>query len=158
VLRNCLLGFLISFIPASALAQAARAPQAQPIARAQFLTVMDQEFRKMDSDRDGKLTRIEAEAFQKLVALAEAGQRSRALFAQLDADRNGQISPAEFLKLTVPATVDVRPMFAQYDPNRDGVITLVEHRTVKLSRFDALDTDKDGIASPAEQRAAGLTK
>jgi len=34
----------------------------------------------------------------------------------------------------------------------------VEHRTIKLARFDAIDADKDGIASPAEQRAAGLIK
>ena len=140
------------------LAAAAAGQSAQPIPRAQFLVVMDQEFRKMDADKDGKLTRAEVESFQRAAAVAEAAQRNRALFAQLDADRNGQLSPAEFLKVTVPAAVDIRPMFAQHDPNRDNIITLVEHRTVKLSRFDAIDTDKDGTASVAEQRAAGLIK
>jgi hypothetical protein len=141
-------------------AQAAPAPSPAPgpIARAQFLTIMDQEYRKMDADKDGKLTRAEADAFQRAAAVAEAGQRNRALFAQLDAHRDGQVSPGEFLKLSVPATADAAPLFKQYDPNRDGVITIVENRTIKLSRFDAIDADKDGVASIAEQRAAGLIK
>jgi hypothetical protein len=139
-------------------ASAALGQPAAPIARGQFLTVMDQEFRKMDADKDGKLSPAEVEAFQRATAVAEAAQRNRALFARLDADRNGQLSPAEFLKVNAPAAIDPRPVFAQYDPNRDGIITLVEHRTVKLSRFDAIDADKDGVASIAEQRAAGLIK
>jgi hypothetical protein len=153
--RPFLLGLLFasqSLVPAHA------APPAQPIARAQFLTVMDQEFGKMDADKDGKLSRAEVEAFQRAVAVADAASRNRALFAQLDADRNGQVSPTEFLKLTVPAAIDAAPMFRQYDPNHDGAITIVEHRAVKLARFDAIDTDKDGVASLAEQRAAGLMK
>ena len=139
-------------------ASAAVAQSSAPIPRATYLTIMDQEFRKMDADKDGKLGRAEVEAFQRAAAVAEAAQRNRALFAQLDTDRNGQLSPAEFLKVTVPAVTDARPMFSQYDGNRDGIITLVEHRTIKLARFDAIDADKDGIASPAEQRAAGLIK
>lgn len=177
MLRLCLFGLCLSLPMTIASAQAARPPQArpatppkplpatavrpqqsQPIPRAEFLTVMDQEFRKMDADRDSRLSRAEAEAFQKMVAVAEAGQRNRTLFAQLDADRNGQISVVEFQKLSTPAAVDTRPMFAQYDSNRDGTITLVEHRSVKLSRFDAIDADKDGVASSVEQRAAGLAR
>lgn len=119
---------------------------------------MDQEFRKIDADKDGKLTRSEVDGFQRAAAVAEAGQRNRALFAQLDVNRDGQLSQAEFLKLSVPASTDPAPMFKQYDPNHDGVITIVENRTVKLSRFDAIDTDKDGVANLSEQRAAGLIK
>ena len=158
MLRHVLFGFLVSISSATAFAQSARSPQVQPIPRAQFLTIMDQEFGKMDADKNGKLTRAEIEAFQKMVAVAEAAQRNRAAFAQLDTDRNGQISPAEFMKMNVPAPVDVRPMFTQYDGNRDGIISLVEHRTVKLARFDSIDADKDGLATPLEQRAAGLVK
>jgi hypothetical protein len=153
-LRLC----LVIGLSLGAIAPAHAAPAAGPIARAQFLTIMDQEFRKMDADKDGRLTRGEVDLFQRAAAVAEAGQRNRALFARLDADRNGQISPAEFLKMTVPAATDPAPLFRQYDPNHDGVITIVENRTVKLSRFDAIDADKDGVASIAEQRAAGLTK
>lgn len=153
-MRFCLAFGLSLFALAPAQAQ----PAAKPILRSEFLTIMDQEFRKMDADRDGKLTRKEADQFQRAVAVAEAGQRNRTLFAQLDADRNGQVSQAEFLKLSVPAPTDTAPMFRQYDPNHDGIITIVENRAVKLSRFDAIDADKDGVASLAEQRSAGLIK
>ena len=47
---------------------------------------MDAQFRKMDADKWGQLTRTKIEQFQKLTAIAEAQARNRALFAQLDAD------------------------------------------------------------------------
>ena len=139
--------------PTSAVAQ-----PAAPIPRAAFLSVMDGEFGKMDADKNGQVTKLEIEQFQRLQAVAQAQARNRALFAQLDADRNGQISRAEFAKVTATEAVNAQPLIAQYDSNRDGKVTQVEYRGVKLSRFDAIDTDKDGIASVAEQRAAGLIK
>ena len=142
-----------AFAACPAVAQAAA-----PIPRATFLTVMDGEFRKMDADKDGQVTKLEIEQFQRLQAVAQAQARNRALFTQLDADRNGQISPAEFAKVTAPEAINAQPVLAQYDSNRDGKVTQVEYRGVKLGRFDALDADKDGIASVPEQRAAGLIK
>ena len=112
----------------------------------------------MDADKNGQVTRLEIEQFQRLQAVAEAGARNRVLFVQLDKDKNGQISPTEFMAVTPPATVDARPIISQYDANRDGSVSVVEYRSVKLSRFDGVDTDKDGIASIAEQRASGLIK
>jgi hypothetical protein len=131
----------------------------QPIPRTEFLAVMDQEFRKMDADKDGKLTRAEIEAFQRAAAVAESAQRNRALFSQLDTDRNGQLSPAEFTKLSVsPPTPNAAPVLAQADLNRDQQVTLVEYRTAKLANFDRMDADKDGVVSVAEMRASGLVK
>jgi hypothetical protein len=134
------------------------AQQSAPIPRATFLGVMDGEFRKMDADKNGQVTKLEIEQFQRVQAVAEAQARNRALFSQLDTDRNGQISPAEFAKVTPPEAINAQPLITQYDGNRDGKVTLVEYRSVKLSRFDRIDADKDGIASVAEQRAAGLIK
>jgi len=139
-------------------AAAAQAPQSAPIPRTTFLSVMDSEFRKMDADKNGQVTRAEVEAFQRAVAVAEAAQRNRTLFAQLDTDRNGQVSLAEFGKLNQPQPVNGQPTIAQYDGNRDGQVSIVEYRSVKLGRFDRIDADKDGVASIAEQRAAGLIK
>jgi hypothetical protein len=155
VYRSVLIFAALAAVSGPALAQAAA-----PIPRATFLGVMDGEFRKMDADKNGQVTGAEIEAFQRAVAVAEAAQRNRALFAQLDSDRNGQISPAEFAKAGAPAAgaVNAAPLVAQYDANRDGRVTQVEYRTVKLSRFDRIDADKDGTASVAEQRAAGLIK
>jgi Ca2+-binding EF-hand superfamily protein len=131
--------------------------QAQPIPRTQFIADMDTQFRKMDADKNGLLSRVEIEQFQKLTAIAEAQARNRALFAQLDADKNGQLSPAEFARVNAPApAANATPMLNREDGNRDGQISLVEHRTATLANFDRLDTDKDGTVTPAEMKAGGI--
>jgi len=129
------------------------------VPRTDFLQTMDAEFRKMDANKNNVVTRAEIEQFQRAKGLAEAQARVRALFAQLDADKNGQLSAAEFGKMAVaPAPPNAAPIMGQADLNRDGSITLVEYRTAKLANFDRMDTDKDGIVSAAEMRAAGLVK
>jgi Ca2+-binding EF-hand superfamily protein len=140
-------------MPAMLLAQTG----APSIPRAQFIADMDTQFRKMDADKNGQLTRIEIEQFQKLTAIAEAQARNRALFAQLDADKNGQLSPSEFAKVSAPTPVaNAQPMIARMDSNRDNQINLIEHRTATLANFDRLDADKDGIVTPAEMKAGGI--
>ena len=120
---------------------------------------MDTQFRKMDADKNGLLSRVEIEQFQKLAALAEAQARNRALFVQLDTDKNGQLSPAEFAKVTAPSpAANAAPMLGREDGNRDGQISLVEHRTATLANFDRLDSDKDGVVTPAEMKAGGIIK
>jgi Ca2+-binding EF-hand superfamily protein len=132
---------------------------AVPVPRTAFIQTMDGEFGKMDADKDKVLTKLEIEQFLKAVAVAEAGARARALFTQLDADKNGQLSLAEFGKLAVaPPGANATPMLTQSDLNRDGRITLVEYRTAKLANFDRMDADKDGIVTVPEMKAAGLVK
>lgn len=134
-------------------------PAAVPIPRADFIATMDAEFRKLDGDRNGTATRAELEASLKATAAAQHQARLAAMFARLDSDRNGQLTPAEFARFPAPAAaVNVAPLLAQSDLNKDQSITLVEYRTAKLANFDRLDTDKDGIASVAEMRAAGIVK
>jgi len=150
----CLAAMAASIVPGSA---AFAAPPSIP--RTTFIADMDSQFNKMDADKNGQLTRAEIEQFQKLAALAEAQARNRALFAQLDADKNGQISPVEFTKVTAPSpAANAQPMIARMDSNRDSQINLIEHRTATLANFDRLDTDKDGIVSPAEMKAGGIVK
>ena len=91
-------------------AQPAQSATTQPIPRAQFITEMDSQFRKMDADKNGQLTHAEIEQYQKLSAVAEAQGPQRALFAELDNDKNGQLSPAEF------AQADRRPHAAANCP------------------------------------------
>jgi Ca2+-binding EF-hand superfamily protein len=120
---------------------------------------MDQEFGKMDADKNGQVTRAETEAFQRAVAVAESGARARALFSKLDTDRNGQLSVAEFAKAqSGPPQVNGQPFVTQLDANKDGKVSLVEHRAGKLRRFDNIDSDKDGTVTAAEMRAAGVIK
>lgn len=129
----------------------------QPLSRATFLAEMDSQFRKMDADKNGQLTRTEIEQFQKLAAVADAEARNRQQFIQLDVDRNGQLSIAEFRKLVTPPPIaNAGPMLGREDQNRDQQISLVEHRTATLANFDRIDADKDGIVTPAEMRAGGI--
>ena len=155
---------MISFTLLAALASQAQAapappPAAVPIPRADFIATMDAEFRKLDGDRNGTATRAELEASLKAAAAAQHQARLSAMFARLDSDRNGQVSAAEFARFPAPAAaVNAAPLLAQSDLNKDQSITLVEYRTAKLANFDRLDTDKDGVASVAEMRAAGIIR
>lgn len=149
---------LFASLMAGCLGTGATAQNVAPIPRNIFLNVMDAEFSKMDPDKNGQVTRAEIEGFQRAVAVAEAGKRNRAMFQQVDSDKNGQISPAEFAKVTPPPPANAHPLISQYDSDRNGQVSKIEYRSIKLSRFDNIDTDKDGVASVAEQRTAGLIK
>ena len=153
---------IFAALAAPALLQSATAgAQAAPVAvpRTAFIQTMDGEFNKMDANKDKIVTRAEVEQFQRAVAMVEAQARARALFIQLDSDRNGQLSPAEFSKMAAaPPAPNPNAILAPGDLNRDGQITLIEFRTAKLANFDRMDSDKDGIVSVAEMKAAGLIK
>ena len=148
--------FLVAGLSSAAIAQTASNGN---VPRSDYIATMDTEFRKMDGDKNGQVTRVEVESFERGVALGQARARAQARFAELDTDRDGQISPVEFNKLIsgTPA-VDGRPLIGKLDTNKDGQISLIEHRGGKLSYFDQIDSDKDGIVSVAEMKAAGVIK
>jgi len=138
-------------------AAAALAPE--PVARSIFIATMDAEFKKMDADKNGILTRREIEDFQRATLGLAAKQRNLAIFTALDADKNGQLSPTEFARLPMSlGKPDAAPILAQVDGNRDGQATLIEYRVGKLRNFDQMDVDKDGVVSVAEMKAAGVYK
>lgn len=150
---------LLSIAVISALASAAQAQSTgpQPILRAAFVAQMDAQFGKIDSDKNGQLSRAELEQHEMQKALAEAQARNEALFDQLDVNKNGQISATEFAKLVAaPSAISVQPMLTRMDGNRDGQVSLVEHRTATLANFDRLDTDRNGVVTPAEMKAGGI--
>lgn len=134
-----------------------RAPTAQPVPRATFIATMDAEFSAIDADKNNVLTKKEIEDYQRAVSARAAQRRNVAVFQALDKDKNGAISPAEFaaLPMNVPQP-NAAPLLAQTDGNRDGSVTKVEFRAGKLVNFDRMDTDKDGIVTPTEMKAAGL--
>ena len=134
-------------------------PAAQPIPRAVFLKNMDSDFAKMDANHDAKVTKAEIEASQKATALRQILARNQQVFRELDKDRNGQLSPAEFAQFHAePQRPNGAPMIQHFDTNHDGVIALVEYRSGTLANFDRLDTDKDGIVTAAEMHAGGIGK
>ncbi len=119
---------------------------------------MDEEFRKIDVNKDGQLTIAEVEQFQDAAALAQAREESRAVFVALDTDGNGQINAAEWdkLPLTPPRTNPATVM--RFDAGRDGKVSLLEHRAGRLANFDLLDADRDGIVTDGEMKAGGVTR
>lgn len=135
-------------------------PSAVPsIPRAAFLANMNAQFGAMDANHDGKVTKPEVEAFQRASALRQIEARNRAIFAELDRDHNGQISPAEFAPFHAqPPVPNGAPMLKQFDKDHDNAISSVEYRLGTLANFDRLDTDADGIATPAEMKAAGIVR
>lgn len=135
------------------------APAPVPVPRTAFIQTMDAEFKLVDSDHNGILTRKEIEDYQRAIATRVAQERNRALFAALDKDKNGTLTPGEFaaVPMQIPAP-NAAPVLGQTDANHDGQVTMVEFRAGKLQNFDRMDADKDGIVTVAEMRAAGLIK
>ncbi|HET9334778.1 MAG TPA: EF-hand domain-containing protein [Sphingomicrobium sp.] len=152
-----LAGSAAAFAQPQKVTQAQQAGGAQPIVRAAFIAQMDAQFSKLDSDRNGQLTRAEIERFEREKALAEAQSRNEALFDQLDVNKNGQISAKEFARLVAEPAVSAQPMLSREDGNRDGQISLAEHRAATLANFDRLDTDRDGSVTAAEMQAGGIS-
>ena len=146
------------FLLALALSSAAVGQGPASLPRAQFIADMDGQFRKMDADRDGQVSRLEIEQFQKASIVAASRARNRQLFAGLDTDKNGQISPTEFLRVPMNTPNTNPQLILNFDSGRDGKVSLLEHRTATLANFDRLDTDKDGNVSVAEGRAGGVIK
>lgn len=128
-----------------------------PLPRAQFIAGMDGEFRKMDADKNGQLTKLEIEQFQTQQLAAQSRTRNKELFGQLDKDKNGQLSQSEFAKIATPAPVaNAQPMLSRMDGNRDSQISSAEYRTATLANFDRIDSDRDGIVTADEMKAGGV--
>lgn len=165
--RSLCVAALMMFAPLAAGAQtrpsAAPGPNGHaPIAipRANFIADMTAQFQKLDANRDGVVTRAEIEAAQQQALAAISLAQTKAVFARIDADHNGQISFDEFLHATAPtpSAVNAMPVLQRFDADHNGQISLVEYRAATLANFDRMDTDKDGVVSVAEQRAAGIVK
>ena len=126
----------------------------EPVARADYLNVMDAEFAAMDADGNGWVTAQEVSAKLTRDEQVQAMAQNRQLFAQLDSNRDGMISPDEFAQLvTRSQPVSPANYMQRIDLNQDGQVTLIEHRKVMLDTFDRLDTDLDGIVTPMEMQA-----
>jgi hypothetical protein len=136
---------------------------------------------KLDSDKDGRISRTEAAANEKFVARfdamdlnkdgfvdradheARAKQHRTEWFAAADTDKDGKLTRAEFdaadskrreqFQQRMQAKAAER--FAGADGNKDGRISRDEAKTHPrlAERFDRLDTDKDSFLRQDELRS-----
>jgi len=179
LLGGAAIAALIAIAPASAQsgqpAPAAQAPRLQHGAghsRAQLGVHVAAMFQRLDSDRDGVITRAESQAArgyrgerradaQQRRAKRSTGQRAdtrAVLFDRLDANRDGSISRAEFT--AAPAMRDQRQ--AARSGRKDergterGASRMMGARGMGLRghMFDMADANRDGRVTMAEATAA----
>lgn len=110
--------------------------------------MMAERMAEMDTNKDGKISKAEAEA----VRLKS--------FAALDADGNGVATAAE-MKAAREAIMarqnrKMRTM-DRLDVNDDGQITKAEALAAPYGMFDRLDVNKDGVVDQSEMPKGGRT-
>ncbi|WP_395621939.1 EF-hand domain-containing protein [Sphingomonas daechungensis] len=136
----------------AAAVSSAQAPQ--PTTRADLQKKIDQNFDVGDKNNDGFLSRAEIQgvagkAAEPIVAKMEQE------FAQMDRDKNGQVSLAEFKAAAMAKLAgNAQATLDKFDRNKDGKVSQAEFRTPFMANFDRADLNKDGLVSADEARKA----
>ena len=156
-------------------------PGAKVYSRAAAQAMVAEHFARLDTNRDGFLTKAEADA-AKAAHGAKRGERrakhSGGMFERLDTNRDGTINRAEFDAAHAnrqqrmaardkdgDGRRDARGMrggrgfgafgghmFEMGDANRDGRVSLQEATGAALRHFDSADANRDGQISPEERQ------
>jgi len=184
-MKKLLIGGAVLALAVPALAQVAPAPApqmkhaAKVQTRAEVQTKVAEHFNRMDSNRDGVLTKAEADAAVQAFWGKRAdrrAERGEQRFEQIDSNRDGSITRAEWDSAQAQRQQrvaardqngDGRPdrarfghhgmggfgghMFEMADANHDGRVTLQEAQTAALQHFDMVDTNRDGRITPDER-------
>lgn len=127
----------------------APAPAPAPMApREKSSRVPHDRFAQVDTNHDGVISRDEAAATPQLASR----------FDEVDADKDGRVTPAELKNHAKSHRLNNKGAgaFSKLDSNGDGVVTRDEVATnPKLARkFEAADMDRDGRVTADEAKAA----
>lgn len=188
-MRKLLIGAAALAVVTPAIAQVATqapAPQVQREAkvhtRADVQAKVAEHFARLDTNRDGFVTKAEAEAARAQFAeriRERSGERREKAFDRIDANNDGAISKAEWDARSTERAQrvaardrngDGRPdrrggarfmrgmhgfgghMFEMADANRDGRVSLQEAQTKALQHFDMVDANRDGQITREERQ------
>jgi hypothetical protein len=174
-----------ALVAGTAIAQAPQAPAPkaeQILTRGEVQAKVTRLFAKLDSNRDGFVTKAEAEAMkaQRMEKRADKrAERRSTRFGRIDANHDGSISQAEFAEkqarhqqrvASSDHDGDGKPdramrrgghgmgggfgghMFAMADANHDARLSMQEATAAALQHFDMADANRDGRVTREERR------
>lgn len=153
-------------VPAMAQMPERGGAMAKSMTRADVEARVKERFAKINADRNGSVTKSEIDGSRA----AKMKERQDRHFAEMDANKDNMISRAEFdaghagrghagmkhggSKHAGRHGFGGGKMFDRNDANEDGTLSLSETMTKAMARFDAADTNKDGVMTPEERKAS----
>ena len=185
-MNKLLIGGAVLLASAAAIAQVAPVPTSAPQGkaakvhtRAEVQAKVAEHFARLDTNRDGAVTKAEADAartaFRAQFAERREDRREQA-FERIDSNRDGAISRAEWDAQAAQRQQRIAShdregdgrrdgrmfrggmhslggqMFEMADANKDGRVTLQEAQAAALRHFDMADANHDGQITPDERR------
>jgi Ca2+-binding EF-hand superfamily protein len=137
-------------------AKAPATPAPQSVTKAAVQAQVKSNFDRLDTNKDGAVDKAEAQKAHEANVAAVTKRRNElaaATFAKADTDKNGALSLKEF-EAAAPMPKMDSTWLDTNDTNKDGKVSLTEVNSRAMASFDKVDSNKDGVLSAQEARAA----
>lgn len=163
----------VAIPPALAQTAPAHGPMAgKSVTRAEMVQKVQQHFARLDTNKDGFVTRAESDAVRSTIrerVEKRVEHRGEAMFERMDANKDGSISRAEFdaahqsmagkhggpgKRIHMMHGAMSGRMFEMADSDKDGRVSLAEATNAAAAHFDKADSNRDGTLTGDEMRAA----